>query len=470
MTKIKIAYVGGGSKQWARVFMNDLALADGMSGEIALYDIDREAAERNKRIGERLNQSAITRSKFHYTVAPKLDIALSGAHFVVLSILPGTFEEMKSDVHAPERYGVWQSVGDTTGPGGVLRAMRTVPIYEGFAKKIKEICPKAWTINFTNPMTVCTKTLTDHGLKAFGCCHEVFHAQEFLARVAEEAYRVSTPARHEIKTDVSGVNHFTWITAAEWRGHVLMAELPAFLDRHYDEGFCEQPAPARWDEGWFNCGNRVKMDLFRRFGALGAAGDRHLAEFMPGDEYLASPEAATNWQFTLTPVSWRVLARDWLVNQSITLAAEAGPLDPEASDEEAVDLMRALLGLGDRVSNVNAPNIGQMPALPMGAVVETNCRFAQDTVAPLRALPLPEGAAFLVKRASTLAEALYQGIKARDLFAVREAFAGQPAVVRLSQERITALFLEMIRATRSYLEPDWDVSETALARLEKKVF
>ncbi|MDP3130411.1 MAG: alpha-glucosidase/alpha-galactosidase, partial [Bacillota bacterium] len=361
MTKIKIAYVGGGSKQWARVFMNDLALAEGMSGEIALYDIDREAAERNKRIGERLNQSAITRSKFQYTVAPKLDIALSGADFVVLSILPGTFEEMRSDVHTPEGYGVWQSVGDTTGPGGVLRAMRTVPIYEGFAKKIKEICPKAWTINFTNPMTVCTKTLTDHGLKAFGCCHEVFHAQEFLARVAEEAYGVSTPARHEIKTDVSGVNHFTWITAAEWRGHDLMAELPAFLDRHYDEGFCEQPAPARWDEGWFNCGNRVKMDLFRRFGALGAAGDRHLAEFMPGDEYLASPAAASNWQFTLTPVSWRVLARDWLVNQSITLAAEAGPLDPEASDEEAVDLMRALLGLGDRVSNVNAQNIGQMP-------------------------------------------------------------------------------------------------------------
>ncbi|MDP3131205.1 MAG: alpha-glucosidase/alpha-galactosidase, partial [Bacillota bacterium] len=103
-------------------------------------------------------------------------------------------------------------------------------------------------------------------------------------------------------------------------------------------------------------------------------------------------------------------------------------------------------------------------------VVETNCRFAKVTVAPLRALPLPAGAALLVARASGLAEALYQGIKARDLFAVREAFAGQPAVVRLSQERITGLFLAMIRATRSYLEPDWDVSETALAKLEKKVF
>ncbi|MDE6589933.1 MAG: alpha-glucosidase/alpha-galactosidase, partial [Oscillospiraceae bacterium] len=121
---IKIAYIGGGSKQWARSFMSDLALAEHLSGEIALYDIDQEAAARNARIGAYINRDPRTISHFDYTLCERLEDALEGADFVVISILPGTFREMRSDVHTPEKYGVWQSVGDTVGPGGVLRAMR----------------------------------------------------------------------------------------------------------------------------------------------------------------------------------------------------------------------------------------------------------------------------------------------------------------------------------------------------------
>ena len=188
MKKIKIAYIGGGSKMWARVFMSDLAIAEGLGGEIALYDIDIPAAGRNAAIGGYINADPAAKSKFEYRVYEDIGGALSGADFVAISILPGTFKEMKSDVHAPEKYGIWQSVGDTAGPGGVLRAMRTVPIYEGFARKIKEICPDAWVINFTNPMSICVKTLYDvfPQIKAFGCCHEVFHAQEFLCCALKE--------------------------------------------------------------------------------------------------------------------------------------------------------------------------------------------------------------------------------------------------------------------------------------------
>ena len=145
--QIKLAYIGGGSKAWARVFMNDLALTEGLGGEIALYDIDREAAERNRKIGERINAHPKTISRWNYVVTSSLEEALTGADFVAISILPGTFDEMAADVHIPEKYGVYQSVGDTVGPGGVLRAMRTVPIYEGFAKAIRAYCPKAWVIN-----------------------------------------------------------------------------------------------------------------------------------------------------------------------------------------------------------------------------------------------------------------------------------------------------------------------------------
>ena len=198
---IKIAYIGGGSKQWARVFMSDLALTKDLEGEMALYDIDIEAAKRNQNIAKYINKNPKTQSIFTYNVYEKIDDALRNADFVLISILPGTFKEMRSDVHTPEKYGIYQSVGDTVGPGGVLRAMRTIPMFEFFASKIKEICPNAWVINFTNPMSICVKALYDvfPNIKAFGCCHEVFHAQQFLTRVLKEMTGIDVN-RKQIKT------------------------------------------------------------------------------------------------------------------------------------------------------------------------------------------------------------------------------------------------------------------------------
>ena len=244
MTKsVNIAYIGGGSKEWARVFMSDLALTEGLGGEMRLYDIDLPAAERNRAIGGHIDRDPKTRSVFQYKVCPSIDQALAGADFVIISILPGTFREMRSDVHAPEKYGVYQSVGDTAGPGGVLRAMRTVPIYEFFARKIRERCPEAWVLNLTNPMSACVKALYDEfpRIRAFGCCHEVFHAQEFLTCVLKEQKGIEIE-RNELYTDACGVNHFTWITQARYRDIDLLSLLPGFMEKFYDEGYCEQRA------------------------------------------------------------------------------------------------------------------------------------------------------------------------------------------------------------------------------------
>ena len=104
MRRIKIAYLGGGSKLWARSFMQDLALAEGICGEVSLYDIDREAAVRNQKIARRIHGKKEAVSHFDYTVADTLEECLTGADFVLISILPGTFAEMRSDVHAPEKY------------------------------------------------------------------------------------------------------------------------------------------------------------------------------------------------------------------------------------------------------------------------------------------------------------------------------------------------------------------------------
>lgn len=325
MKNIKIAYIGGGSKAWARVFMTDLALAEGIGGEIALYDIDIPAAELNKKIGARINEDKNTVSKWDYKVYSEIGEALDGADFVACSILPGTFDEMEGDVHLPEEYGIYQSVGDTVGPGGVLRAMRTVPIYEGFAKAVKEHCPKAWVINLTNPMTACTKTLFDvfPEIKAFGCCHEVFHAQEFLCCAAKEILGVPRPSRKEIIIDACGVNHFTWITEAKYNGHDMLKILPEFIDKFYEKGYCERfgTAPEDFKDDPFLYGNKVKMDLFNRFGVLAAAGDRHLVEFMNNSWYIKDKAAVEEWLYHLTTVAYRKRDRVNKIEQSKRIAA-----------------------------------------------------------------------------------------------------------------------------------------------------
>ncbi len=185
---LKVAYIGGGSRGWAWGFMMDLAADAQMEGTVALYDIDHEAAEHNEIIGNKISAHPDAVSHWKYTVADTLQQALTGADFVVISILPGTFDEMESDVHAPEAYGIYQSVGDTVGAGGFMRAMRTIPMYVTIAEAIRDYSPNAWVINYTNPMTLCVRTLYHvfPKIKAFGCCHEVFGTQTLLTHILDE--------------------------------------------------------------------------------------------------------------------------------------------------------------------------------------------------------------------------------------------------------------------------------------------
>ncbi len=460
MKTIKLAYIGGGSKLWARVFMSDLACAEDLGGEIALYDIDVPAAERNAKIGARINKDPRTKSVFQYNVYTNIDDALKGADFVVISILPGTFKEMRVDVHAPEKYGIYQSVGDTVGAGGVIRAMRTVPIYEGFAQKIKQICPEAWVINFTNPMSICTKTLYDvfPEIKAFGCCHEVFHAQEFLCCVLKEMKGIEVD-RSQIYTDASGINHFTWITEATYKDIDLLSLLPEFTEKFFDEGYSEQGERFSFRGDPFKYGNKVKMDMYRRYGALGAAGDRHLVEFMPSSWYLKDKQTVADWKFNLTTVDFREKQQDERIAETIEMAEGRKPFPVVKSDEEAVELMKAVMGFETVVSNVNMPNMGQVPQLPKGSIVETNCVFSHGQVKPVVSKPLPTAAANLVLQNCLNIDTCYEGIKERNLEKIYLSFANQPLLSRLSFEQSRALFKEMCLGTRKYLDEFYNLDE-----------
>lgn len=138
---LKIAYIGGGSRGWAWGLMSDLVSCVDMSGSVNLYDIDYEAAKKNEIIGNKYNDAEGAKTIWNYKAVKTIGEALTAADFVIISILPGTFDEMQSDVHAPEKYGIYQSVGDTAGPGGIVRAMRTIPMYEDIAQNIKNSAP-----------------------------------------------------------------------------------------------------------------------------------------------------------------------------------------------------------------------------------------------------------------------------------------------------------------------------------------
>ncbi|MGB4141136.1 MAG: alpha-glucosidase/alpha-galactosidase, partial [Limnochordia bacterium] len=208
VTDINLAYIGGGSRGWAWTLMGDLAREEALSGTVKLYDIDIPAAKNNEIIGNRLYDRDDVKGKWNYKAVESLQEALTGVDFVVISILPATLKEMYSDVHTPEKYGILQPTGDTTGPGGIVRALRAIPMYIEIAEAIKKYAPDAWVISYTNPMTVLMRTLYEvfPGIKAFGCCHEVFGTQRLIGAAITEFLGVERPKRTDILTNVLGIN------------------------------------------------------------------------------------------------------------------------------------------------------------------------------------------------------------------------------------------------------------------------
>ncbi|MFR3728235.1 alpha-glucosidase/alpha-galactosidase [Lacrimispora sp.] len=456
-TDVKIAYIGGGSHAWAWVFMTDLAGETELSGTVRLYDINEEAARLNQEIGTRLFQREEAKGDWRFETKSSLKEALDGADFVIISILPGTFEEMESDVHLPEKYGIYQSVGDTAGPGGIVRALRTIPMYVDIANALKTYCPEAWVINYTNPMSLCVKTLYHvfPHIKAFGCCHEVFGTQKVLKNIYMLESGETDIKREDIHVNVVGINHFTWFTKASCKSSDLFPVYRKFIKEHYEEGYHD---PDRnWMNGTFNCAHRVKFDLFNRYGAIAAAGDRHLAEFLPGDRYLKDKETVKKWKFAMTPVSWRKERQADKNSQALRLAGGKEELELKDTGEEGIRLIKALCGLGRFVSNVNIPNYGrQISNFPQNAVVETNAVFSRDEINPVFSGTCPEEIKALTMPHIENHERVLQGALTCDFEQIYLAFMSDPLVKgRISFGEGEALLKEMLRNTAAYLPEGW---------------
>ncbi len=451
---VQIAYIGGGSRGWAWMLMSDLVSCSDMSGTVRLYDIDKQAAEHNKIIGDKFNSAEGAISEWKYQVSDTLADALKGADFVVISIMPATFDEMESDVHEPEKYGIYQSVGDTVGVGGIVRSLRTAPMMEEIAFAVRDNCPNAWVINYTNPMTMCVKTLyrAFPQIKAFGCCHEVFGTQRLLSTALEDICGIKGVQREEIKVNPIGINHFTWLTEARYQEIDLFDVYAKFVDKYYEKGYVEEIGD-NWINKFWKRSERVKFDLFKRYGVIAAAGDRHLAEFCPGNWYLKDRKVVDEWGFAITDVLWRKEDLKSRLQKSEDLRSGKEKVELKPSGEDGVNQMRALLGLHEMITNVNIPNQGQIPNLPLGAVVETNAIFRTDEVKPVFAGPIPNQLYALIAHIVGEQEALDDAIAERSLEKAFNVFVCDQQV-GVSLEEARKLFNTMVENTKKYL-PDY---------------
>ena len=376
---------------------------------------------------------------------------MTDADFVIVSILPGTFDEMESDVHAPEKYGIYQSVGDTAGPGGFIRALRTIPMMRQIAAYVREYCPNAYVINYTNPMAVCVGALYREfpQIKAYGCCHEVFGTQKLLASALKEVEGIEIP-REDVCVNVVGVNHFTWFTSATWQNRDLCPVYDKFIEKYYESGF-NKKGLGNWMNDSFSSNARVRMDLYRRFGYVAAAGDRHLAEFMDNADYLASPQCVKDWMFGLTTVEWRKNDLVKRLERSARLYSGEDTWEIKDTGEEGVAQMRALLGLGTMVTNINVPNEGQIANLPHGTIVETNAAFRDGIVQPVFAGKVPDSIYALISRAARENDDILDAGFSGDLAYCFEKFKNLNMIKTLTDAEKKDLFDTMIAGTKKYL-------------------
>ncbi len=450
---IKIGYIGGGSRGWAPQMMVDLAASDEMQGEIRLYDLDRPSALLNARWGKKVMESPEALSQWKYKVVDSLKEALTDVDFVVASIQPGPIWMMGHDINIPAKYGILHPVGDTVGPAGLVRSLRSVPDYAAIARAVERYCPSAWVINYTNPMSVCTRTLFKvfPQIKAFGCCHEMFGTQGYLCKLLDKYHGIKGKTRYDLKVTALGVNHFVWLLAAEYEG-IDLVEL--YAKEWREPGKVRKIGPEEIAKmNVFENRGQVGYDLFKRFGIMPTGGERHLVEFVPW--YLKDEETLKRWGVQLTPYSFRAQRYEALPRERRAKIADRAPAKIKMSGEETVQQMLALLGLHDLRTNVNLPNIGQAEGLPHEAVVETFAYFTHDRVEPEFAGRLPAGVEALVARTIYNQEMTVEAGLTCDYNLAFQTLLNDP-LTNLTTDRAEKMFKEMLRATKDCL-PGWKV-------------
>ncbi|MEA4945208.1 MAG: alpha-glucosidase/alpha-galactosidase [Propionicimonas sp.] len=423
----QITFVGAGSVVFTRQLIVDLLrFPDLPTVDLVLFDIDAERLDvalgtaRNvaRQLGKPLGVRAETDRRR----------ALAGADFVVNMIQVGGIDATRVDLELPARYGLRQTIGDTTGVGGVFRGLRTFPVLTGIAADMAEVCPDAWLLNYTNPMAmnIWWLSVVAPQLKAVGLCHSVYWTVHDLCEL------IGVPLEGTDYT-AGGVNHQAWLTEWSRHGEDLYPRLRAAI--------AADPELER----------RVRVEIFGRVGYYPTETSEHSSEYL---SWFLRSDAQVE-RYRLQPGEYLGISEENVREFEQARATLAAGGDLELHDEAAEyapQVIHSMLTGTTRTIHANVVNRGLIDNLPAGAVVEVPALVDAAGVHPQHYGSVPLLGAALNRAYLSVAELAIEAARTGDPRYVRQAVLADPnASSTLTPEQIWALCDDLTAAHASYL-------------------
>jgi alpha-galactosidase len=447
MSAMQITIIGGGSYQWTPELLADLLGTEALRGaHYVLEDIDPAPLVKMEALGRLVGDALGARATFSSTTDQQQ--ALDGADFVIVTISTGGFDSMSIDLDVPARYGIRQSVGDSVGPGGINRALRNIPVLVGVATDMGKICPDAWMLNITNPMTTLTRSVCKQtAIKAVGLCHEVGNWTMDLA--------IALGKPHDaVHATVAGVNHFPVVTALDIDGEEGFAILEGMVAEAGGLAALapssDRPSAEPMTKLDFVQRHALKLTLLDQWGAFPAAGDRHIAEFVPWVLTEAS-DWGEAFNVELTDIATRQRHQDGYIADVDAWLAGTKTLQTWSSGELPAPVIESLVTGEAREVPANIPNAGQVPDVPADSVVESICIVDGDGIRGRDVAPLPPPYAELVRRHVAVGEYTVEAALQGDRRLAEAAFLLDPLAGRGDLGQTESMITDLLSGTAAWL-------------------
>lgn len=429
----KITFLGAGSTVFARQLITDILHIEGLDeGTIALVDIDQARVEMAHHIAERLVE--ISGKKWRVESATERRDLLAGSDFLINTIEVAGLANVRHDFDIPLKYGVNQCIGDTIGPGGIFKALRTGPAWLDILHDAEELCPDAWVLNYTNPMSILMlSALTATKMRAVGLCHSVQGTSKQLADYLQVPYE-------ELEWRCAGINHNSWFTTLRYRGEDMY---PRLRERAQVKEVYEQ--------------DPVRFEFMSYFGAFVTESSGHFSEYVP--YFRKRPELIEQYCRKGYLGETGFYANHWPTwradNEKQIAEMLNGQRDVpyQRSHEYGSYIIEGITLNRPTVIHGNVRNTSLIDNLPDGCV-EVACLVDRHGIQPTHFGALPEQLAALNRAHMAVHNLVSQALIQRDKEAARYALLLDPLTAAVcSPAEISAMFDEMWEAQRQYLLP-----------------